>query len=118
MVRNLINIKNIAIVAVFTLVAFFGFNSFTNNKGEANAKTAPVQWIFTGESEGDILDFTKYSKTEDPHEDCGTGTELPCVVNFPEGTDEPGDLENYLTEEGRIADDVLALSPDKRDVTP
>jgi hypothetical protein len=114
--RKLFNFKNIAMVAVFSLIAFVGFNSFTESDSEIVKREIPVQWIFTGDSEVDILNFTKYSKTEDPHEDCGNGTELPCVVDFPEGTDETSDLETYLTAENRTEADVLALSVQKRDV--
>lgn len=109
----------VAIAFVLTTIIAFAFKADVkkNEKVSAGKKLA-VQWVFIGDNTGDILDYTKYSKTETPSDDCGTGTELPCTVDFPNGTNTPTDLQTYLTAPGRTNANILALSPDKRDVAP
>ena len=43
MIKNLINLKNAAIVAVFAVLAFVGFNSFKAN--DTKVRTSVSQWF-------------------------------------------------------------------------
>lgn len=82
MVRNLINLKNIAIVAVFSLIAFVGFNSFIN-KEEAEAKLVQEAWYeLTPTSDSDPAEQTINSEPLSIPPDETSATECAQLNNL------------------------------------
>lgn len=96
-----------SLLGVCALLIAFAASAFTT--------TRSVQWTFKGSTTGQILTAAQYEQGLSAPSGCGTGEDLPCIVDFPDGTNTPTDLNNYLTASGRTNADVLALSPQKRD---
>lgn len=96
-----------SLLGVFALLIAFAASAFTT--------TTAVQWTFKGSTTGQILTAAQYEQGVSAPSSCGSGEDLPCIVNFPDGINNATDLNNYLTASGRTAGDVLALSPQKRD---
>ncbi len=86
----------------------------SNSNSEKVARVSSV-WVFTGDSEEDILDHTQYSQTAPEPTTCGTGTTLPCTVTFPAEITDDAALEGYLEAPGRQTNDVIAMSNALRD---
>ncbi|HKG04864.1 MAG TPA: hypothetical protein VKB19_00310 [Pedobacter sp.] len=95
-----------SLLGVFALLIAFAASAFTT--------TRAVQWTFKGSTTGQILTAAQYEQGLSAPSGCGSGANLPCIVNFPDGTDDVNDLTDYLTASGRTNSDVLALSPQKR----
>ena len=76
------------------------------------AHKTDTQWVFTGNSQSQILDAASYSQTASPDPSCGSTGELPCTVTFPAGVDNPSALQNYL--DNHSAEDITEMSPLKR----
>jgi hypothetical protein len=106
------------VIAIFgSILALFLFIRLNANEHQASAasKTLRVQqWVFTGDSADDILDYTQYSQTASPHPNCGSGEQLPCVTNLPDNISDETALQNYLETPGRTNEEILSMSPQKR----
>lgn len=114
---RLLNARLLVIAIFGSVLVLFLFIRLNANEHQASAasKTLRVQqWVFTGDNPDDILDYSQYSKTASPHPNCGSGSELPCVTNFPDNISDETALQNYLETPGRTNDDILSMSPQKR----
>ncbi|TCC95030.1 hypothetical protein [Pedobacter hiemivivus] len=98
--------KNFQKLAVSLAVAglAIGFSAFTSVRVE--------QWTFKGSTTGQIRTAALYEQGLAAPSGCGSGANLPCVVNFPDGIDNEADLQTYLTAHTNT--DVLNISPQKR----
>ncbi|RZL06426.1 MAG: hypothetical protein EOO89_24430 [Pedobacter sp.] len=96
-----------SLLGVFALMIAFAASAFTT--------TRAVQWTFKGSNTGQILSAAQYQQGLAAPSGCGSGSDLPCIVNFPDGINTATELNNYLTASGRTNAQILALSPQKRD---
>jgi hypothetical protein len=96
-----------SLLGLSALMIAFAASAFTT--------TRAVQWTFKGSSTSQILTAAQYEKGLSAPSGCGSGSDLPCIVNFPDGINDASALNSYLTAPGRTNADVLAQSPQKRD---
>ena len=80
--RKLFNLKNIAMVALFSLIAFVGFNSFTD-KDKAEAKLVQEAWYeITSTSDSDPAEQTISSDPLSTPPDETSATECAQLNNL------------------------------------
>lgn len=96
MVRNLINLKNIAIVAVFSLVAFIGLNSFISVQSAVKSDPSGRYYFLPySDSAGLIENPESWSDVNENEESCAGATYL-CSITY--DTNLYDSIEEFLEE--------------------
>lgn len=81
--RKLFNFKNIAMVAVFSLIAFVGFNVVSAANNKSQTEVVDTEFTFT---DGNVTNSANYTTT--PPVQC-IGEETVCVIKAPDSSGRP-----------------------------